>query len=76
MEIYHLYELPQVFSVNLFSAPAKRRKFESKLKLCFLGSTEARVEGDSAAYTDVDGYNGNERICFNVGRELYVFVYR
>ncbi|OZC12315.1 WD domain, G-beta repeat protein [Onchocerca flexuosa] len=31
-------------------------------------------ETDSPAYSDSD--IGNDRICFNVGRELYVFVYR
>lgn len=33
-------------------------------------------ESDSPAYSDSDLNTNNDRICFNVGRELYVFVYR
>ncbi|VDK83436.1 unnamed protein product [Litomosoides sigmodontis] len=33
-------------------------------------------ESDSPAYSDSDVNSSNDRICFNVGRELYVFVYR
>lgn len=33
-------------------------------------------ESDSPAYSDSDTSASNDRICFNVGRELYVFVYR
>lgn len=33
-------------------------------------------ESDSPAYSESDVSTSNDRICFNVGRELYVFVYR
>ncbi|KAL3984679.1 WD domain G-beta repeat family protein [Acanthocheilonema viteae] len=33
-------------------------------------------ESDSPTYSDSDMNTSNDRICFNVGRELYVFVYR
>lgn len=35
-----------------------------------------RYEVDSPTYSDSDLCTSCDRICFNVGRELYVFVYR
>lgn len=31
---------------------------------------------DSPTHSEIDAFTNSDRICFNVGRELYVFVYR